>query len=89
MIYTTIFNIGGRKYLLDLDTEKADRNYEDEDYMEWFVTFPDGIVLDITMGKLAAYPQVHEASLEIYNSMGAFEDDQPTEARIISLKAKS
>ena len=57
--------------------------------MEWFVTFPDSIVLDITMGKLPTYPKAHEASMEIYNSMGEFEDDQPAETRVISLEAKS
>ena len=74
MILTATFKSKGRAYSLSLDTEKPDRNYEDENYAEWFVTANDGRVLDVTVWKDEQGRFTNDGIVEVYKNYGAFED---------------
>lgn len=74
MILTTAFKSKGTEYTLSLDTEKADRNYDDENYAEWFVPTDDGRVLDVFVWQDGCGRFTTDGIVEVYKDMGDFED---------------
>ena len=88
MMLSATINVGVRKFLLGLDTSKPDRNYADEDYIEWIVSFPDGPVFDVTMWNDDIKSASCKGTVMIYADMGAFEDDSPMGSKHIKFREK-
>lgn len=86
MILTTVFKSKGREYSLSLDTEKPDRNYEDENYAEWFVTGNDKRILEVTVWKDVAGRFTTDGVVEVYKNKSDFEDGQLLDKKSIRLK---
>ena len=74
MILTATFKSKGREYSLSLDTKKPGRNYEDENYAEWFVTAKDKRILEVTVWKDDSGNFTDDATVEVYANKGVFED---------------
>lgn len=85
MILTTTFKSKGREYSLSLDTDKADRNYDDENYAEWFITASDGRILEITVWKDAQGRFTHDGTAEVYKNKGDFEDNMLLDKKEIKI----
>lgn len=82
----TKFRIKGREHSLLLDTENPDRNYDDENYAEWFVTAEDGRVLEITVWKNEDGSFTCDGTVEAYKNKGDFEDGRLLDKKSIRLK---
>jgi len=76
MILTATFKSKGREYFLSLDTDKPDRNYDDENYAEWFITAENKHILEVTVWKDSHGRFTKDGTVEIYANMGEFEDDK-------------
>ena len=85
MILQTTFRSKGGTYPLTLDAEKADRNYDDENYREWFVTADDGRILDITVWEDESGCVTKDGMAEVYASQGDFEEGLLLNKKSISL----
>lgn len=86
MILTTVFKSKGREYSLSLDTEKPDRNYEDENYAEWFITTEDERILEVTVWKDAQGTFTSDGTVEVYKNKSDFEDGRLLDKKSIRLK---
>ena len=86
MILKTEFKSKGREYSLLLDTDNPDRNYEDENYAEWFVTADDGRILEVTVWKDAQGRFTHDGTAEVYKNKGDFEDYMLLDKKEIKIK---
>ena len=85
MILKATFKSKGRVYSLSLDTDKADRNYDDENYAEWFITADDKRILEITVWKDALGRFTHDGTVEVYKNQGDFEDNMLLDKKYIKL----
>ena len=74
MKLTANFKSKGGVYSLSLNTDKPDRNYDDENYAEWFVTADDGRILDVTVWKDGSGRLTNDGTVEVYADNGDFED---------------
>ena len=63
----------GKVYSLSIDQSKPDRNYDDENYAEWFIE-QDGRIFDVTVWKGADGQLTNDATVEVYTNQGDFED---------------
>lgn len=86
MILTATFKSKGREYSLSLDTEKPDRNYDDENYAEWFITAQDNRILDVTVWKDCKNQFTKDATVEVYKNAGDFEDDLVLDKKNLRLR---
>ncbi len=86
MILTATFKSKGKKYSLSLDTDRPDRNYEDENYAEWFVTADDGRILEVTVWKDANGLFTSDGTVEVYSSNSAFEDGFLLDKKYVRLR---
>ena len=86
MILTTAFKSKGREYTLSLDTDKADRNYEDENYAEWFITTEDERILEVTVWKDEQDRFTNDGMVEVYKNKSDFEDGMLLDKKSIRLK---
>lgn len=75
MILATTFKSKRREYSLSLDTDKADRNYDDENYAEWFIKADDGRILEVTVWKDELGRFTNDGTVEVYENEGEFEDN--------------
>lgn len=75
MILATTFKSKGREYSLSLDTDKPDRNYDDENYAEWFIKSDDGRILEVTVWKDELGRFTNDGTVEVYENEGEFEDN--------------
>lgn len=85
MILATIFKSKGREYSLSLDTDKADRNYDDENYAEWFIKSDDGRILEVTVWKDGFGRFTNDGMVEVYENEGEFEDNLLLDKKYIKL----
>lgn len=86
MALQTKFRIKGQEHSLLLDTEKPYRNYDDENFAEWFVTAEDGRVLEITVWKNTDGNFSNEGIVEAYKNRGDFEDGRLLDKKSIKVK---
>ena len=85
MILTATIKVKGREYSLSLDTDKADHNYEDENYAEWFIHPKDGRILEVTVWKDNKGRFTHDGIVEVYENQGDFEDGMLLDKKNIRL----
>ena len=86
MTLQTIFRIKGHGYTMLLDTTKTDRNYEDENYAEWFVSAEDGRIFEITVWKNPDGSFSHDGIVEAYKDRSDFNDGMLLDKKSIRLK---
>ena len=86
MILTTAFKSNGRGYSLSLDTDKADRNYNDENFAEWFITADDKRILEITVWKDEQGRFTTDGTAEVYKNQGDFEDNMLLDKKEIRIR---
>lgn len=86
MILTTTFKVKGREYSLSLDTDKADRDYEDENYAEWFVTAEDKRILEVTVWKDTHGDFTSDGIVEVFKNRREFEDNLLLDKKSIKVK---
>lgn len=86
MILTTAFKSKGREYTLSLDTDKADRNYNDENFAEWFITADDKRILEITVWKDEQGRFTTDGTAEVYKNQGDFEDNMLLDKKEIRIR---
>ena len=86
MILTTAFKSNGRGYSLSLDTDKADRNYNDENFAEWFITADDKRILEITVWKDEQGRFTTNGTAEVYKNQGDFEDNMLLDKKEIRIR---
>ena len=85
MILATTFKSKGREYSLSLDTDNADRNYDDENYAEWFIKSDDGRILEVTVWKDELGRFTNDGTVEVYENEGEFEDNLLLDKKYIKL----
>ena len=85
MMLQAKFRIKGQDYSLSIDTAKPDRNYDDENYAEWFVTAEDGRILEITVWKNTDGCFSNDGIVEAYRNNGDFEDGKLFDKKSIKL----
>lgn len=85
-ILTTTFKVKGREYSLSLDTDKADRDYEDENYAEWFVTAEDKRILEVTVWKDTHGDFTSDGIVEVFKNRREFEDNLLLDKKSIKVK---
>ena len=83
---TARFRSKGREYSLSLDAACPDRNYDDENYAEWFVKAEDGRILEVTVWKDGLGWFTQDGTAEVYADKGAFEDGLLLDKKHIKLK---
>lgn len=88
MILTATLKSKGRVYSLSLDTDKPDRDYDDENYAEWFVTAEDGRVIDVTVWKDNNGALTKDATVEIYKNRNEFCSNLLLDKKQIKLKKR-
>lgn len=81
MIVTTTFNYGDYIYNFRLDTEKLDRNYNDEPYAYWIVVEKNIRLFEVNILKTAEVDGdfTNVGYVKCYDSIDKFDNDEPTE----------
>ena len=72
MILTSTIKVKGKAYELSLDTLKADRNYEDENFAEWFIHPKNGCIIEVTVWKDNESRFTNDGTVEVYKNQGDF-----------------
>ena len=88
MALQTKFRIKGQEYSLSLDTTKPDRNYDDENYAEWFISAEDGRLLEITVWKNLDGSFSHDGTVEAYKNEGDFQNGMLLDMKKIKIRLK-
>ncbi len=88
MTLHTKFRIKGQGYSLLLDTTRPDRNYDDENYAEWFVTAEDGRILEITVWQNPDGSFSGDGTVEAYMNRNDFNNGMLLDKKNIRLWKK-
>lgn len=81
MIVYTEFKYGGKTYNFTLDTERLDRNYNDEPYAYWVVVEKNIRFFEVNILKTAEVDGdfTNKGYVKCYDSIDKFDNDEPTE----------
>ena len=81
MIVITKFNYGDYIYNFRLDTERLDRNYNDEPYAYWVVVEKNIRFFEVNILKTAEVDGdfTNKGYVKCYDSIDKFDNDEPTE----------
>lgn len=81
MRVTTTFNYGDYTYNFGLDTEKLDRNYNDEPYGYWIAEERCGKIFEINIIKTHEVDGdfTNDGYVKCYDNLSDYLDDEPTE----------
>lgn len=85
MKLTATFKSKGIEHTIFLNTEFPDRNYDDENYAEWFITAEDKRVLEVTVWKDARGAFTTDGTVEVYKDIAHFEDGDLLDKKSIKL----
>ena len=86
MALQTKFKIKGQEHSLLLDTEKPYRNYDDENFAEWFVTAENRRVLEITVWKNTDGRFTCDGTVEAYKNRSDFNRGMLLDKKSIKVK---